>query len=314
MAPRLEAGPQTVHWGYFDASLPPVLTIESGDEVVITTVSGGPDMMPPAPLVVPSSLSAIHRHVTRRMVPGHICTGPIAVRGARAGHVLQVEIDAIDLHYDWGFNNISPLRGTLPYDFDESRLIHIPLDREAQTGRLPWGTEIPLRPFFGVMAVAPPPAWGAISTLPPRPNGGNIDNRELITGTTLYLPVYVDDALFSVGDGHAAQGDGEICLSAIETGLVGTFRLTARNDMTLAWPLAETPTHLITMAFDPDLDDAVMTATRQMLDQVTARTGLDRYQAYTILSLAGDLRVTQVVNGNKGIHLMLDKRFLGRTG
>lgn len=314
MAPRLEAGPQTVHWGYFDASLPPVLTIESGDEVVITTVSGGPDMMPPAPLVVPSSLSAIHRHVTRRMVPGHICTGPIAVRGARAGHVLQVEIGAIDLHYDWGFNNISPLRGTLPYDFDESRLIHIPLDREAQTGRLPWGTEIPLRPFFGVMAVAPPPAWGAISTLPPRPNGGSIDNRELITGTTLYLPVYVDDALFSVGDGHAAQGDGEICLSAIETGLVGTFRLTARNDMTLAWPLAETPTHLITMAFDPDLDDAVMTATRQMLDQVTARTGLDRYQAYTILSLAGDLRVTQVVNGNKGIHLMLDKRFLGRTG
>src|SRR3977135_611998 len=116
------------------------------------------------------------------------------------------------------------------------------------------------------MAAAPPPAWGGISTAPPRRNGGNMDNKELVAGTTLYLPVFVDDALFSVGDGHAAQGDGEVCVNAIETGLIGRFRLTARDDMKLVWPMAETPTHVITMAFDPDLDDCVVVALRQMLD------------------------------------------------
>src|SRR5450759_4209668 len=183
MSPRLDAGPDTVHWGFFEAGLPPRLTINSGDRVVVSTVSGTVEMMPPEPL----------------MVPGHICTGPIAVRGAKTGQVLQVDIEAIDLNYDWGFNNIAPLRGGLPDDFAEERVIHIPLDRERMVGRLPWGMELPLRPFFGVMAVAPPPAWGTLSTLPPRRNGGNIDNKELIAGTTLYLPIFVDGALFSVG-------------------------------------------------------------------------------------------------------------------
>jgi acetamidase/formamidase len=179
-------------------------------------------------------------------------------------------------------------------------------------GRLPWGQEIPLRPFFGVMAVAPPAAWGVIPTPPPRRNGGNMDNKELVAGTTLYLPIFTDGALFSVGDGHGAQGDGEVCITAIETGLVGTFKLTARDDMKLEWPMAETPTHVITMAFDPDLDDCVVIALRQMLDLVCARAGLDRYQAYTLLSLAADLRITQVVNGSKGVHVMLEKRYLAR--
>jgi acetamidase/formamidase len=147
---------------------------------------------------------------------------------------------------------------------------------------------------------------------PPRRNGGNIDNKELVAGTTLYLPIFTDGALFSVGDGHGAQGDGEVYVSAIETGLVGTFCLTLRNDMRLEWPLAETPTHMITMAFDPDLDDCVVIALRQMIDLICARTGLDRYQAYALSSLTADLRVTQVVNGNKGIHFMLDKRYLKR--
>ena len=162
------------------------------------------------------------------------------------------------------------------------------------------------------MAVAPPAAWGTIPTPPPRRNGGNIDNKELVAGTTLYLPVFTEGALFSVGDGHGAQGDGEVCVTAIETGLVGTFRLTARDDMHLDWPMAETPTHVITMAFDPDLDQAVVVALRQMIDVVCARAGLDRYQAYALLSLAADLRVTQVVNGSKGIHAMLEKRYLTR--
>ncbi|BAT58282.1 formamidase [Variibacter gotjawalensis] len=313
MIPRIDAGAETVHWGYFEAGLKPLLTIQSGERVTISTVSGNADQLPPPPASVPPALHEIHERVTRRMLPGHICTGPVAVRGAKAGQVLQVDIEEIDLHFDWGFNFVRPLSGALPYDFDEFRLIHIPLDRERQIGKLPWGMDIPLKPFFGVMAVAPPPQWGTLSTLPPRPNGGNLDNKELVAGTTLYLPIYVDDALFSVGDGHGAQGDGEVCVTAIETGLIGTFRLTVRDDMELKWPLAETPTHMITMAFDPDLDDCVVIALRQMIDLICARTGLDRYQAHALCSLTADLRVTQVVNGNKGIHVMLEKRYLARV-
>ena len=310
--PHLEPAPGTVHWGFFDARLAPLMTVASGERVTISTVSGNPDQLPPPPYVVPPALPAIHRDVTRRIVPGHICTGPVAVAGAKAGQVLQVDIEAIAPFYDWGYNLVRPLAGALPDDFTETRLIHIPLDAAQKVWKLPWGQTVPLRPFFGVMAVAPPPAWGVVSTLPPRRNGGNLDNKELVAGTTLYLPIFVDGALFSVGDGHGVQGDGEVCITAVETGLTGTFRLTVRDDMQLAWPMAETPTHMITMAFDPDLDDCVVIALRQMIELIVARAGLDRYQAYSLCSLAADLRVTQVVNGNKGIHCMLEKRYLTR--
>jgi acetamidase/formamidase len=310
--PRIEAGPDTVHWGFFDAKLAPVLTIESGQRVTISSVSGPPELMPPPPFKIPPALPAIHAHNGKQRFFGHMCTGPVAVRNAKAGQVLQVDIEAIELNYDWGYNTIRPLAGALPDDFKEFRNIHLTLDKQRMVGRLPWGQEIPLRPFFGVMAVAPPAAWGVIPTPPPRRNGGNMDNKELVAGTTLYLPIFTDGALFSVGDGHGAQGDGEVCITAIETGLVGTFKLTTRDDMKLEWPMAETPTHVITMAFDPDLDDCVVIALRQMLDLVCARTGLDRYQAYTVLSLAADLRITQVVNGSKGVHVMLEKRNLVR--
>jgi acetamidase/formamidase len=306
---RLDAAPETVHWGYFDARLRPLLTVASGDTVTISTVSGMASQMPAAPLTVPPALAAIHKSVQQKM-PGHICTGPVAVKGAKAGQVLEVRIKDIQLHYGWGYNMIRPLAGALPDDFTENTLIHIPLDREKNTGRLPWGLDLPLAPFFGVMAVAPPPQWGMISTLPPRRNGGNLDNKELVKGTTLYLPVHVDDALFSVGDGHGAQGDGEVCVTAIETGLIGTFELIVRDDMSLDWPMAETPTHLMTMAFDPDLDDCVVIALRDMIALICRRTNLSREQAYTLCSLAADLRVTQVVNGNKGIHVMLEKKLL----
>jgi acetamidase/formamidase len=136
-----------------------------------------------------------------------------------------------------------------------------------------------------------------------------MDNKELVAGATLYLPVFTEGALFSVGDGHGAQGDGEVCINAVETGLTGTFRVTLRDDMEFEWPLAETPTHMMTMAFDPDLDDCVVMALRQMIDLLVARAGLQRHEAYMLCSLAGDLRVTQVVNGNKGIHLMLAKAY-----
>ena len=306
---RLDAAPDTVHWGFFDAALKPVLTIESGDKVTISTVSGAADQMPGAPFAIPSALPAIHASVERNLGP-HICTGPVAVRGARPGQVLEVRIENIELGYDWGYNMIRPGSGALPDDFTAHRLIHIPLDRERMVGRMSWGAEIPLRPFYGVMAVAPPAEWGAISSVPPRRNGGNIDNKELVAGTILYLPIQVDGALFSVGDGHGAQGDGEVCITAIETGLVGTFSLHLRADMTLEWPLAETKDHIITMAFDPDLDACVTIALRDMIALVSARTGISREDVYTLCSLAADLRVTQVVNGSKGIHVMLEKKYL----
>jgi acetamidase/formamidase len=310
-AHRLDVSPDTVHWGFFDAKLSPLLTVDSGDTVTISTVSGSREQLPPegSPFPLPKPLADIHARIEPRHGP-HICTGPVAVRGAKAGQVLEVRIDTIDLHYGWGYNMFRPLAGALPDDFQERRIIHIPLDRERMTGRLPWGIDVPLKPFFGIMAVAPPPQWGPITTIPPRRNGGNMDNKELVAGTTLFLPVHVDGALFSVGDGHAAQGDGEVNVNAIETGLVGTFRLQVRDDMRLEWPMAETPTHVITMAFDPDLDTAVTIALRNMLDLIVQRTTLTREEAYSLCSIVADLRVTQVVNQAKGIHIMLDRRYL----
>jgi acetamidase/formamidase len=311
---HLDAAPETVHWGYFDASLKPLITIDPGDEVVISTASGGPAQLPKpgSGLTVPDVLPAIHAKVSPKLGGPHILTGPVAVRGAKAGQVLEVRIKAVELNCDWGYNIIRPLGGALPDDFAEQRLIHIPLDNKRMVGRLPWGLELPLKPFFGIMAVAPPAAWGPVSSPPPRRNGGNLDNKELVAGTTLYLPIHVDGALFSCGDGHGVQGDGEVCITAIETGLTGTFELHLRDDMSLEWPMAETPTHVMTMAFDPDLDDAVVIALRDMIKLICARTGISREDAYTLCSLAADLRVTQVVNGSKGIHVMLEKAHLKR--
>ena len=311
---RLDAATDTVHWGYFDANLKPLITVDPGDTVVVSTVSGAPGQLPATSsgLHVPAVLPAIHAQVPQKLGGPHILTGPVAVRGAKAGQVLEVRIKAIDLHYDWGYNVIRPLAGALPDDFKEMRLIHIPLDRARMVGHLPWGLDLPLKPFFGIMATSPPRAWGPVASPPPRRNGGNIDNKELVAGTTLYLPIHVDGALFSCGDGHGAQGDGEVCITAIETGLIGTFELHVRDDMTLEWPIAETPTHVMTMAFDPDLDDCVVIALRDMIKLICARTGISREDAYTLCSLAADLRVTQVVNGAKGIHVMLEKALLQR--
>src|SRR3984893_16559092 len=176
MTARVDASATTVHWGYLDSTLKPAATIESGDVVTISTVSGPPDALPPPPASIPQALYDIHNAKTRRMLPGHMCTGPVAVRGARPGQVLQVDILDIALHYDWGYTAMRPLKGALPNDFAEPRMIHVGLERNRMMGRLPWGTDIPLRPFFGVMATAPPRAWGTVSSIAPRPFVGNMDN------------------------------------------------------------------------------------------------------------------------------------------
>jgi acetamidase/formamidase len=313
---RLSAAPDTVRWGTFDAAYPPLLTIASGDTIILDCVSGGPESMPPpdSGLEIPPALAAIHAADLPR-VGGHILTGPVAVAGAEPGDMLEVRIDAIEFGADWGFCGFRPLAGTLPEDFHEKYLSHIPIDRAAHTCKLPWGTELPLAPFFGVMGVAPKPAYGTISTVHPRDHGGNLDNKELGVGSTLYLPVWVDGANFSAGDGHGVQGDGEVCINALEICLTGTFTLVlhkgggARNPL-LHYPRGETATHFITMGMHENLDQAMKKALREMIAFICARTNLSREQAYQFCSLAVDFRVTQTVNGEKGIHGMLKKGLL----
>ena len=307
MTHRLKASPETCAWGYFDAAVAPALEIQSGETVTMETVSGGPDHIPPpdAGLHIPPELLDIHARSSRQL-PGHILTGPVAVAGAKPGQVLEIRILDIKLRQDWGWNLIRPLAGTLPDDFQTGRVVTIPLDPDTMTAHLSWGLDLPLKPFFGVMGVAPPPNWGRISTIQPRAHGGNIDNKELVAGTTLYLPVFTEGAMFWCGDGHGAQGDGEVCVTAIETALEGTFRLTVRDDFSISFPRAETPTHLITMGMHEDLDRCVEMALRDMIAWIVERTGLSREDAYMLCSLAGDLRVTQTVNGNKGIHMMME--------
>jgi acetamidase/formamidase len=311
MTTYLKASPETCAWGYFDATLAPVLEVQSGDVVVIETVSGGPEQTPPrdAGFDIPPELFDIHER-SERQLPGHILTGPVAVAGARPGHVLEVQILDVKLRQNWGWNLIRPLAGTLPEEFPTARTEIIPLDLQAMTARLSWGLDLHLKPFFGVMGVAPPQNWGRISTIQPRAHGGNIDNKELVAGSTLYLPVFAEGALFSCGDGHGAQGDGEVCVTAIETALEGTFRLVLRDDLELCYPRAEIPNHLITMGMHEDLDRCAEMALREMISWIVARTGLSREDAYMLCSLAGDLRITQTVNGNKGVHMMMETALL----
>lgn len=306
---RLAADVGSVHWGWFDATLDPVLTIESGDRVTVETVSGGVANLPGEGYHVPPELHRIHAKVERRM-PGHILTGPIAVRGAQPGDVLEIRILDIQLRQDWGYTYVRPLAGALPNDFSAFEQMIVRLDRQRNVGILPWGTELPLRPFFGVMGVAPPREWGMISTIQPRAHGGNLDNKQLIAGSTLYLPVHVEGGRLSLGDGHGVQGDGEVCTTAIETALEGTVEIILRKDLALSYPQAETPTHIVTMGMDPDLDDAAQAALRRMIDYVVAHSKLSRQQAFMLMSLAADVHVTQLVNEHKGIHVMLPKSAL----
>jgi acetamidase/formamidase len=309
---RLKATPETTRFGSLSAAFPPVLTIASGDTVEIECVSGGPEMMPVAGsgFIVPDALRAIHEAMPVRVGP-HIVTGPVAIAGAEPGDTLEVHVDDIAFGADWGFCVVKPLLGTLPVDFPEFDLTHIPIDAAGRVCTLPWGARLPLAPFFGVMGVAPPPAYGLLSTKEPREFGGNLDNKELGIGSTLYLPVLIPGANFSVGDGHGVQGDGEVCVNALEMCLNGTFTFTLhkRNASRepLRYPRAETATQFISFGMHADLDQAMEKALREMIAFICERTGWTPMQAYKTCSLGVDFRVTQTVNGEKGIHGMLRK-------
>ncbi len=311
---HLASTPETIRFGMFDAAFDPVLTIASGDRVTFDCVSGGVEVMPGegSGLTIPPALRAIHDAKPERIGP-HILTGPVAIAGAEPGDTLEVRIDAVEPNNDWGYCAIRPLAGTLPEDFPERYVSHIAVDRVAGTCKPDWGPTLPLKPFFGTMGVAPPAKYGRLSSREPREHGGNMDNKELGAGATLFLPVWVPGANFSVGDGHGRQGDGEVCVNALEMGLTGTFTfvLHKAGDLGAAtWPRAETLTHYIVMGFNEDLDLAMKQALRGMIDFITARSALTRVQAYQFCSLAVDFRVTQTVNGEKGVHGMLEKGVL----
>jgi acetamidase/formamidase len=314
---RLEVTPGTVAYGYYWSDAQPVLRIASGDIVdVDTLLTNTPEGLRRAGVAeekIQASLRTVVEEVTgeRRGPGGHILTGPIYVEGAQPGDVLEVNVLSIDLALDYGYNGCS---GFLPDNCDKSLPAKIiELDRKAMTAEFLPGIVIPLRPFFGSMGVAPAADAGRVSSNPPGRHAGNLDNRELVAGSTLYIPVFVPGALFAVGDGHAAQGDGEVDQTAIETSLRGRLRLTVRKDMKLAWPRAETPTDYISMATDPDLTSATRAAIQEMIDFLVAEKNLTPHQAYQLVSIAGNVAVTQLVDKpNHGVHVRLPKSVFKR--
>jgi acetamidase/formamidase len=309
MATLVDWTPENLTYGHFDPARGAVAEIASGEEVTLRCLPAGGRSVWPEDIarVLPAHRAALDAHQAAPGAALHLVTGPVHVTGAMPGDVLQVDILAATPAQDWGFTAIAPLKGALPEDFPTATHRIIDIDAEAGLCRPPWGGSLPLDPFFGIMAVAPPRDWGVISTKEPRAMGGNMDNKELRPGTTLYLPVFQEGALFMAGDGHGLQGDGEVCLTGLETALEGRFRLTVRKDLDRCMPFAESPTHLIAMGFHEDLDEAMRRALRDMISELVSRTGVGREDAYMHLSLAGDLRITQVVDGEKGVHVMLAK-------
>ncbi len=299
-------------YGYYWADAAPVLRIDSGDIIDVDTLltntpaglakAGVPDDK------IQATLKAVVSEVTgdRKGPGGHILTGPVYVEGAEPGDVLEVKILSIDLALDYGYNGCS---GYLPENCDKETPIKIlPLDRKNMTAQFLPGIVIPLKPFYGSIGLAPAPEMGRLSSNPPGRHAGNLDNRELVAGSILYIPIFAKGALFEIGDGHAAQGDGEVDQTAIETSLRGRLQLTVRKDMRLTWPRAETRTDYIAMATDPDLAVATTAAIQEMVDFLVTEKKLTRHQAYQLTSIAGNVAITQLVDKpNLGVHVRLPK-------
>ena len=309
---RLEATAATVAYGYYWSEAAPVLRIASGDiidvDTLLTNTPAGLEKAGVSEARIQSSLKAIVAEVTgeRRGPGGHILTGPVYIEGAEPGDVLEVKILSIDLAIDYGYNGCS---GVLPENCEPGLPARIvPLERSTMRAQFAPGIVVPLHPFFGSMGVAPPPEAGRVSSNPPGRHAGNLDNRELIVGSTLYIPVFVPGALFEIGDGHAAQGDGEVDLTALETSLRGRIQLTVRKNMPLVWPRAETPTDYISMGTDEDLKTATTIAVQEMVDFLAATRKLTKHEAYQLVSLAGNVAITQLVDRPVyGVHVKMPK-------
>jgi acetamidase/formamidase len=308
----LKANPETVVWGYYLAKAKPVLTIHSGDTVRVETSCACPpperlEQLGIKPADIPQFYRDVHAKVTDKGPGGHILTGPIAIEEAEPGDVLEVRILKTELNTPFAVNSFGVGRGFLPDDFPYGRNRVIPLDREKMIAHFAPGIEIPLHPFFGSMGVAPPESAGRYNSAPPWMHAGNMDNKELVAGTTLYIPVHAKGALFEVGDGHAGQGNGEVDITAMETFLTGTFQFIVHKDQHLLWPRAETPTHYIAMGFNEDLKSATEMAVRNMIDFLVTEKHLTRDEAYALISVTVDVDITQLVDGKVGVHAMCPK-------
>ncbi|MBZ5563656.1 MAG: acetamidase/formamidase family protein [Acidobacteriia bacterium] len=309
---RLVPTPGTVTWGYFEAGKSPALKVRSGDTVQVETLAaisspyweaaGLPhDQVQPA-------LLEIERERKDPWDIAHILTGPVYVEGAEPGDTLEVHMLSVELAFPYAINFFAPGGGFLSDEFPYSHYRLVPLDPGRKIAKFSDHIEIHLRPYFGVMGVAPPPELGRLGSGAPWIHGGNMDNKELVEGSTLYLPVHVKGALFSIGDGHAGQGDGEVSGTALETSLRANIQLRLHKDARLRWPRAETPTHYITMGFHENLEEAAKLALDGMLDYLEQEKHMSRAEAYVLASDAVDLHITQLVDGRKGVHAMLPKK------
>lgn len=307
---KLDATPGTIAWGHYFAGTKPALRVRSGDTVAMRTVSGSPARLEQAGLAaerIQPELWAVSEQVKDRGPGGHLLTGPVYIEEAEPGDVLEVRILEITLPVDYAYTVFRPGAGFLPDEYPYYRMKVIPLDREKNVARFADGVNVPLAPFFGSMGVAPPEANGRIDSAPPWMHAGNLDNKRLVAGTRLLIPVHVKGALFQAGDGHAAQGDGEVCITALETSLDGRFQFLVHKNKRLRWPRAETPTHYIAMGLHTDLTEATKLAVREAIDFLVTEKGISRDDAYMLTSVAVDLAITQLVDGTKGVHAMIPK-------
>ena len=312
----LKATPATTFYRFLDAAAKPVLTINSGDVVRIETATGTPgyfERLGVSKDRIPAELYETFKGVDDNARRDHTLTGPIYVTGAEAGDSLEIRLRAIDLRLPIGAQSFGVNGGTLPGEFASGRDKVVYLDLRKKTAEYGPGVVVPLtKPFWGSIAVVPPLSVGRVTDQRPDVWGANMDNSDLVAGTTLYLPVFVPGALLSLGDGHAAQGHGEVAGSAIETSLKGEIQVLLHKGKTIKRPRGETPTEYMTMGFNEDLDEAAKIATREMLDWLMELKGLTRDDAYLLASVAVDLRVTQLVDGNKGVHAVIAKSIFTR--
>lgn len=302
----IEPERRTLH-GHFSRDLPPILSIDAGDSVIFRTLDAGWHVEPRTS-TVPAERPRTFEPRVKGPDSGHALCGPISIRGAQPGMALAVRINEA-LPAAWGWTSAggwhSPVNDRLGVADGGEALLLWSLDTATMTGRNQFGHTVALRPFMGVMGLAPDEP-GRHSTSPPRRCGGNIDCKELVAGSTLYLPITVPGALFSVGDGHAAQADGEVCSTGIECPMERvdlTFSL--EDDLSLSTPRANTPAGWITFGFHDDLHEAAMLAQESMLDLLVERYHVSRLEALALASLVVDLRVTQLVNGVRGVHALL---------
>jgi acetamidase/formamidase len=308
---ELKPTASTVHRGYFDAKQKPVLTIDSGDIVKIWTAGGNPkyyeDLGVPKEKI-PQELYTAYEGEKSDQRLDHCLTGPIFVRGAEVGDTIEVRIRSIELWLPLAAMSFRAGRGSIPEEFPYSRDRVMWLDVKNKTLDFAPGVVVPLtRPFWGDIGVAPPISMGRINASIPGVHGGNMDNHDLLPGTSVFLPVHAPGALLSLGDGHAAQGDGEVGQSAIETSLKGEIQVVLHKGQRQSWPRAETPTHYMAIGLNEDLDQAAKMAIKNMLEFIVETKGLSRDDAYMLMSATMDLHVTEVVDVVKGVHAMMPK-------